>query len=52
MMWMKRVDAELLRACGLVAMDLVDAPYRDAFEAGKTPKAMARKVVKMNGGAE
>ena len=42
--WMKQVDAQLERLCGLSSSDLPDAYYRDEYDSETLPSAMARLV--------
>lgn len=44
--WMVHVDCYLLKACGLSHKDIDDWAYRDAYDAGKTPKTAASKALK------
>jgi hypothetical protein len=43
--WMAKVDAILMRKCGLDSRDLADWMYVDAFEDGYTPAAAAREAL-------
>lgn len=42
--WMEAVDRELENLCGFSSNDLPDFLYRDAFNDGATPKAIAEEV--------
>jgi hypothetical protein len=44
--WMAKVDAALLRKCGLDNRDLPDWTYVDAFEDGFTPNAAAAAALR------
>lgn len=45
MQWMAQVDADLEALLGVGSRDLADAPYRDYFEDGLTPREAADEVV-------
>ena len=47
--WMKAVNQHLLSICGMEADDLPDAAYRDNYDEGTSPKAMAKKVLTEEG---
>jgi hypothetical protein len=40
--WMAKVDAILMKKCGLDSRDLDDWRYADAFEEGESPAHAAR----------
>lgn len=43
--WMRQVDQELNRICGLSSLDLADQPYYDWYEDGvKSGRAAARAL--------
>jgi len=44
--WMAKVDAILVRKCGLDSRDLPDWTYADAFEDGYTPAEAARSALR------
>jgi hypothetical protein len=44
--WMAKVDAVLLKRCGLDNRDLPDWTYFDAFEDGYTPTAAAAAALR------
>lgn len=44
--WKKKVDAAVVRLCGLGADDLPDVDYWGMYEAGDTPTEAAREVVR------
>ena len=44
--WMAKVDAILVKKCGLDSRDLPDWMYFDAFEDGFSPAAAAREALK------
>jgi len=44
--WMKKVDAIIVKKCGLGADDLPDFNYLDAFEDGFSPAAAAKEAIK------
>jgi Family of unknown function (DUF5419) len=44
--WMAKVDAVLVKKCGMDNRDLPDWAYADAFEDGFTPAAAARHALK------
>jgi hypothetical protein len=44
--WLQRVNAYLVRKCGLGSDDLPDWCYRDAFDDGYTPSEAAREVIR------
>jgi len=44
--WYNQVDKEIASLIGLSANDLPDYLYRDAHNAGKSPKAVARAVIR------
>lgn len=48
--WMEKVDAWLVRKCGLDNRDLPDWDYAGAFEDGWTPAAAARDAYEDAGG--
>lgn len=43
--WMAKVDAILIKKCGLDSRDLEDWMYADAFEDGYSPAAAARAAL-------
>jgi hypothetical protein len=43
--WMAKVDAILVRKCGLDSRDLEDWAYADAFEDGASPAEAAREAL-------
>ncbi len=45
--WLKEVDAALIKKCGFGHQDLPDAPYRDWYDDGKTPKGAASAAFKL-----
>lgn len=47
--WMIKVDAWLVKACGLGSADLVDCCYWDAWNDDVTPADMGREVLEENG---
>lgn len=44
--YMKLVDAELIKLCGLTHMDLSDIAYRDCYDDGVPPKSAAKRAYK------
>ena len=44
--WMAKVDAVLVKKCGLDSSDLPDWMYRDAFEDGASPASAAKEALK------
>ena len=48
--WMKDVDAAVVASVGLSAADLDDYCYADAYDAGASAKATARRAVRAAGG--
>ena len=48
--WMAKVDAWLIKRCGLCSRDLEDWMYIDAFEDGATPAQAARDAYEANNG--
>ena len=44
--WMIEVNKHLDRKCGMVADDLPDWRYRDAYNAGKQPEVAAYQAIK------
>ena len=43
--WMAEVDRRLVLACGMGVDDLPDCNYRDAFDAGISPKEIANEAL-------
>jgi len=43
--WWVKVDIALVNMCGMGVEDLPDYCYRDAFNAGQTPREVARDVI-------
>mgnify|MGYP001606131364 FL=1 len=44
--WMHKLEARIGARTGLSYLDLPDYAYRDAFEDGRTPSAVARAVIR------
>ena len=44
--WMKRVDDELNRKCGLMSDDLPDMDYWDMWESGRSPLTAALLAIR------
>jgi hypothetical protein len=44
--WMKEVDAELVRRCGMGYLDLPDVSYRQWWEDGVSVKGAASRAIK------
>lgn len=44
--WMDKIDACLIRKCGIGSADLPDFCYRDYFDDGESPSAVARMVLR------
>ena len=47
--WMAKVDAYLVKKCGLESADLIDIAYMDLFEDGYAPAQAANKALKNEG---
>jgi hypothetical protein len=47
--WMAKVDAVLVRTCGLTSGDLADWMYGDAYDDGVSPREAAQEVLAENG---
>ena len=47
--WMAEVDRQMKRLCGMTTQDIADFCYADAFDAGKTPLATAKRALKADG---
>lgn len=45
-LWMAKVNSALYIRCGMGADDLPDYTYRDAFDNGDKPDAVANRVIK------
>ncbi len=45
--WFAAVDAIVQRMIGLSAADLPDAPYRDWYEDGETPRQAAKAAIRL-----
>lgn len=43
--WMRKVDGEIAKRCGLSSGDLADQCYRDMYEDGLTPAEAADEVL-------
>lgn len=43
--WMKLVDVEVVKLCGVNAADLPDFAYRDAYDDGASPVETATEAV-------
>jgi len=50
--WMKAVDNAVWAKAGLSVYDLADAPFRDWYDSGVSPKSAASKAIRMGGGFE
>lgn len=44
--WMKEVDLNIEKKCGMASLDLPDQPYRSWYEDGMSAKSAAAKAVK------
>jgi hypothetical protein len=44
--WMVEVNKQIDRKCGMVADDLPDWRYREAYNAGKKPEVAAYQAIK------
>jgi hypothetical protein len=44
--WMGKVDAALVRKCGMTAVDLPDICYRDMFDEGHAPGRAAADALR------
>jgi len=44
--WMRKVDAELVKRCGLQSSDIDDWRYRDDFENRVTPARSAARALR------
>lgn len=50
--WMKQVNIEIGKIIGFIGIDsddLIDYPYRDAYEDEATPREVAEEVLEENG---
>lgn len=50
--FMKKVNSALEKKCGLGAGDMEDYCYRDAYDDGDSPSAVARAVLANSGAGE
>ena len=48
--WMREVDREVQNLVGLSASDLADYAYRDAYDAGSSPKSVAKRAIRADMG--
>ena len=46
-LWMAKVDLLVAATCGLSTSDLPDCCYSDWFEDGMSPRAAAKKAIKL-----
>lgn len=44
--WMKKVDQEVAKSCGLSVYDLPDCPFRDWYNFGISPRQAAKRAIK------
>lgn len=44
--WMKQVDKELVRICGMASDDLPDVDYWSRWESGQRPISAARELMR------
>ena len=47
--WMNKVDAEIIKRCGLSSDDLSDFPYHDMYDDGVSPAEVAEDVLEGEG---